>query len=155
MKYACFMDSPIGRIGIAQEGEAITNVFFNNTVRPSVFDEKETPLLSDAIAQLKEYFSGTRKCFSLPLQPDGSEFERAVWQELQKIPYGEIRTYKEIAIAIGKPTACRAVGSANGKNPISIIIPCHRVIGANGKLTGYAGGLGVKKYLLDLEKRDR
>jgi len=152
MKYVCFMASPIGQIGIAQEGEWITNLFFGGTVQPEAFEIKETPLLIHAIAQLKEYFSGIRTSFSLPLQPRGSEFELAVWQELQKIPYGETRSYKEIAVQLGKPSSSRAVGRANSKNPISIIIPCHRVIGTNGKLTGYAGGLSAKEYLLGFEK---
>lgn len=101
--------------------------------------------------QLGEYFAGARRAFTLPLAPAGTEFERRVWRELGAIPYGETRSYAEIAQAIGRPAACRAVGRANGRNPIAIVIPCHRVIGSDGSLTGYGGGLDLKRFLLDLE----
>lgn len=111
-----------------------------------------TELLSMATIQLDEYFQGKRTVFSLPFKLTGTPFQLAVWKELQNIPYGQTTSYKEIAQKINKPKACRAVGMANNKNPLPIIIPCHRVIGSNGKLIGYAGGLKLKNYLLELEK---
>ena len=111
-----------------------------------------TELLSMATIQLDEYFQGKRTTFSLPFKLTGTPFQLAVWKELQNIPYGKTTSYKEIAQKINKPKACRAVGLANNKNPLPIIIPCHRVIGSNGKLIGYAGGLKLKNYLLELEK---
>lgn len=111
-----------------------------------------TELLSMATIQLDEYFQGKRTVFSLPFKLTGTPFQLAVWKELQNIPYGKTTSYKEIAQKINKPKACRAVGMANNKNPLPIIIPCHRVIGSNGKLIGYAGGLNLKNYLLELEK---
>lgn len=111
-----------------------------------------TELLSMATIQLDEYFQGKRTTFSLPFKLTGTPFQLAVWKELQNIPYGKTTSYKEIAQKINKPKACRAVGMANNKNPLPIIIPCHRVIGSNGKLIGYAGGLNLKNYLLELEK---
>ena len=109
-------------------------------------------VIKAVVKQFDEYFSGKRKTFDLPLNPKGSEFQKKVWKELKKIPYGETRTYKEIAAAIGNPDAARAVGNANNKNPIAIIIPCHRVIGSNRRLIGYAGGIDKKEILLKLEK---
>lgn len=111
-----------------------------------------TELLSMATIQLDEYFQGKRTIFSLPFKLTGTPFQLVVWKELQNIPYGKTTSYKEIAQKINKPKACRAVGMANNKNPLPIIIPCHRVIGSNGKLIGYAGGLKLKNYLLELEK---
>ena len=111
-----------------------------------------TELLSLATIQLDEYFQGKRTTFSLPFKLTGTPFQLAVWKELQNIPYGQTTSYKEIAQKINKPKACRAVGMANNKNPLPIIIPCHRVIGSNGKLIGYAGGLKLKNYLLELEQ---
>ena len=111
-----------------------------------------TELLSMATIQLDEYFQGKRTIFSLPFKLTGTPFQLAVWKELQNIPYGKTTSYKEIAQKINKPKACRAVGMANNKNPLPIIIPCHRVIGSNGKLIGYAGGLKLKNYLLKLEQ---
>ena len=109
--------------------------------------------MEEAARQLQEYFAGCRREFSLPLAPRGTEFQRQVWHALEGIPYGETRTYGEIARAIGKPKACRAVGMANHRNPLSILVPCHRVVGADGSLTGYGGGLEAKQFLLELEKR--
>lgn len=153
MKTAFFYHAPIGQIGIAEENGAITNLFFGNTVKPTAYECKETPVIQQAATQIQEYFDGKRKTFSLPLRPEGTTFECAVWQILQTIPYGETKTYGEIAALLNKPLASRAVGRANGRNPISILIPCHRVIGKNGTLTGYAGGLAAKKLLLDLEQK--
>ena len=119
------------------------------------FEIKETPLVKKTAAQLNEYFAGKRKVFDLPLKPEGTDFQRSVWQALLTIPFGETRSYREIAVQTGNPKACRAAGMANNRNPIVIIIPCHRVIGANGDLTGYGGGLDIKKYLLELEGSPR
>jgi methylated-DNA-[protein]-cysteine S-methyltransferase len=133
----------------------------DNGIRTIEFRPEDTPpglhnagnlLLGQAIAQLQRYFAGELREFQLPLDIIGTEFQRAVWHELTKIPYGEIRSYSQIASAIGTPKAVRAVGAANGANPIPIVVPCHRVIGSNGKLTGYGGGLPLKKRLLELEQ---
>lgn len=118
------------------------------TVRPT-----EIPLFTDLAQQLSEYFQGSRRQFELPLNPNGTEFQRAAWQALTQIPFGQTRTYAQQAAAIGRPKAVRAVGAANGKNPISIVVPCHRVIGKNGSLTGFAGGIEVKRRLLELESQ--
>jgi len=114
-------------------------------------ENADHPLLLQAEQQLQEYFAGTRQRFDLPLDFAGTEFQRKVWAALVSIPFGETRSYKQIAEQIGHPSAMRAVGAANGRNPVSIIAPCHRVIGANGKLTGFAGGLDIKAFLLSLE----
>ena len=115
--------------------------------------QQEDEVLKKAVSQLEEYFLGQRKEFTLPLNPQGTPFQKQVWEALRTIPYGETRSYKEVAIAIGNPKACRAVGMANNKNPIAIITPCHRVVGANGKMVGYAGGLGIKEALLEVESK--
>jgi methylated-DNA-[protein]-cysteine S-methyltransferase len=120
----------------------------------SFSNTKENALSKLAAKQLSEYIAGKRTCFDLPLQPDGTAFQQQVWQALLKIPFGETASYLDIAVAVGNRKACRAVGAANGKNPIPIIIPCHRIIGSNGKLTGYASGLPRKTYLLALESKD-
>lgn len=116
--------------------------------------QKETTLIKEAAKQLNEYFKGKRKVFDLPLDLSGTAFQTKVWQELLKIPYGKTVSYKDISIAINNPKAYRAVGMANNKNRIMIVVPCHRVIGSNKKLIGYAGGLKLKEYLLDLEKNN-
>lgn len=115
--------------------------------------DPDHPVIAAAITQLGEYFAGARTAFDLPLDPVGTEFQRAVWAQLLTIPYGETRSYADIARAVGRPTATRAVGAANGQNPLSIVAPCHRVIGSNGALTGFGGGLPNKIRLLDLESR--
>lgn len=117
--------------------------------------KRNDDFFEDIIRQLHEYFSGNRKEFKVDIDPDGTEFQKIVWQQLLKIPYGETRSYGEIAAEIGRPKAARAVGAANGHNPISLIVPCHRVIGSNGDLTGYAHGLNAKRWLLELEKLHR
>ena len=109
------------------------------------------PILTESLRQLRAYFSGELREFSLPLDPRGSEFQKRVWRQLQTIPFGEVRSYAQIAEAIGSPRAVRAVGAANGANPLAIVVPCHRVIGSSGRLVGYGGGLPLKKRLLDLE----
>jgi methylated-DNA-[protein]-cysteine S-methyltransferase len=138
-------------IGITEENNAITEVFFGRDM-PAACTKAETPLIKKAAGQIEEYFSGKRKKISLPLALRGTEFQMAVWEALQTIPYGETRSYGEIAVQIGRPKAARAVGMANHNNPISIIVPCHRVIGHNGKLVGYGAGLPIKEYLLNLEQ---
>ena len=114
----------------------------------------ETPLLQEAEEQLNEYFAGARREFDLPLAPKGTPFQKAVWAEMCRIPYGETRTYGQLAAAIGRPSACRAVGGACHCNPIAILQPCHRVVGRSGRLTGYAYGVEMKQYLLELEQQE-
>lgn len=154
MKNIFFYETNIGQIGIEENGRAITNIYFSKEADSPAADLKETDILKEAKAQLDEYFAGKRKSFDLPLAPDGTAFQHRVWKALQEIPYGETRSYGEIARAIGSDKAARAVGMANNRNPIPIIIPCHRVVGANGKLVGYGGGLEIKAQLLHLEKQD-
>jgi len=139
------------KIIITEENNAITGVFFSEK-NPSGYIKAETPLIKKAASQIEEYLNGKRKKFSLPLAMHGTEFQMDVWRALQSIPYGETRSYKDIAELINRPKAVRAVGMANHRNPISIIVPCHRVIGHDGSLTGYGGGLPVKKFLLELER---
>ena len=149
-KYAFYYDTPVGRIYIAEANAAITDIAFSPI---SFAVETRTPLLTAAADMLHEYFRGERKIFDLPLNPQGTEFQKKAWDALLTIPYGQTRTYKEQAEYIGNAKACRAVGAANGKNPISIVIPCHRVIGTGGALVGFGGGLEVKRALLELENR--
>ncbi len=147
-----FYESDIGTIGITERDGRITNVYITNDELPQDMQLYETPLLKEAVKQLKGYLAGELKEFSLPLEPSGTAFMKQVWSALCEIPYGETASYKDIAEKVGKAKAARAVGLANNRNPIPIFIPCHRVIGANGSLTGYRGGLEMKKRLLDLEK---
>jgi len=137
---------------VAEEDGFITGIFFDSDSRAAAPRTEETPLIKRAAEQLYEYFKGERRIFDLPVKPAGTEFQKKVWGAVSRIPYGETRTYKEIAIEAGNALASRAVGMANHHNHIVIVIPCHRVIGHNGALTGYGGGLDVKKYLLELEK---
>jgi methylated-DNA-[protein]-cysteine S-methyltransferase len=143
---------PLCKLGIAEEDGTICRVFFNTGKTPDGFKKAETPLIKKAAAQLDEYFNGKRKVFNLPLNLNGTDFQIDVWKALQTIPFGETRSYGEIAVMIRKPKASRAVGMANNRNPIVIIVPCHRVIGHNGSLTGFGGGLELKRQLLELEK---
>ncbi len=145
------LPSPVGELTLVEENGALTGLYFGT--RCLLGEKGTSPLLEEAARQLQEYFAGCRREFSLPLAPRGTEFQRQVWHALEGIPYGETRTYGEIARAIGKPKACRAVGMANHRNPLSILVPCHRVVGADGSLTGYGGGLEAKQFLLELEKR--
>ena len=151
MNYQAFIETKIGRIGIAEEGQFLTHLWFHQKKSPAGAIEKWTPCLRDVAKQLDEYLDGKRKEFDLPLKLHGTAFQRVVWNALLTIPYGETRSYGEIAKQIGNPRACRAVGMANHWNPIAIIVPCHRVIGANGSLTGFGGGLPLKQQLLDIE----
>lgn len=153
MNNVWFYDCPIGTIGIAEEDGAISRIFFDSGKKLVAFNLLETELIKKAAMQLFEYFDGKRAEFDLPLALRGTEFQMSVWRELESIPAGQTRSYKDIAVKIGNPRSCRAVGMANNRNPIAIIIPCHRVIGKNGNLTGYAGGITAKQYLLELEKR--
>ena len=147
-----FYKFPIGTIGIEEENEQITQLYFPNDSIDSKASIEETPLIKEAYNQLEAYFRGELKVFSLSLNPSGTPFMKNVWKALCDIPYGETTTYKSIAEAVGSPKAFRAVGLANNRNPIPIIIPCHRVIGSNGTLIGYGGGLEIKSTLLNLEK---
>lgn len=147
-------NSPVGELTVVCEKGAVTGLYYGRRKPEGAGMEEARTELSDLVfAQLEEYFNGTRKTFDLPLAPEGTEFQKKVWDALHKIPYGETRSYREIAAAIGDEKATRAVGMANNRNPIAILIPCHRVIGANGSLTGYAGGLEAKKWLLEVEKK--
>ena len=152
------VDSPYGLLTLVAEGNRLIGLYMEGQRhRPSDsrFGERrpgpDIEPFTQTARQLDEYFSGQRKSFDLPISLSGTEFQRRVWAALQEIPYGETRTYQELAHFIGQPTACRAVGLANGKNPIGIIVPCHRVIGSTGSLTGYGGGLDRKQALLDSE----
>ena len=159
MRYVYFYDTKtkeLGTIGIAADENHITNLFFEYEIENIKKDKnyilRETFLIKKASEQLFEYLAGKRKNFELPLLKDGTDFQISVWNELIKIPYGETRSYKDIAVAINNEKAVRAVGMANNRNKISIFIPCHRVIGSDKKLVGYGGGLEIKKFLLNLEK---
>ena len=155
MKNIFYYNTKIGRIGIEENGTAITKIYFmNKDKQEEIIERNETILLKEAIKQLNEYFEGKRSTFDLPLEPGGTEVQNKVWNALKEIPCGDTRSYGEIARIIGNEKASRAVGMANNKNPIPIIVPCHRVIGANGKLVGYAGGLDIKEKLLNLEKNN-
>ena len=154
--YYDYLDSPIGRLLLVLDGQGLRRVHFENgrhRLRLHEEWQRGPGALHEARAQLKAYFAGKLKTFDLPLAPEGSEFQQQVWLELLRIPYGETTSYGEIARRIGDVTASRAVGAANGQNPLAIVVPCHRVIGANGSLTGYGGGLPVKRFLLDLEQQ--
>jgi methylated-DNA-[protein]-cysteine S-methyltransferase len=153
------VDSPVGRLTLVADGDDLVGVYFANAALAAnapppgwVRDERR---LRPAAAQLAEYFAGERTRFDLPLAPRGTPFQRAVWAALLAIPYGETTSYGELARGIGSPTASRAVGAANGRNPLSIVIPCHRVIGADGSMTGYGGEISRKRILLELEARVR
>jgi methylated-DNA-[protein]-cysteine S-methyltransferase len=151
-----YMKSPAGSILLARCEAGITHIQFEEgkyNVKPRPDWRREDGPLLEAVDQLRAYFDGRRFRFDLPLAPAGTPFQQRVWEALQRIPCGEKRSYGEIAKAIGFATGSRAVGAANGRNPIAIVIPCHRVIGADGRLTGYAGGLRIKKALLDHEER--
>lgn len=143
-------DTILGSVTFVEENGALV-VITTSPYQPKEEIYQETPVIKEAFRQLSEYFSGNRKTFNLPLLLKGTDFQKQVWQALLKIPFGETRSYKQIAEAIGNPKAVRAVGMANNKNPLLIVVPCHRVIGGNGKLVGYAVGLDKKEYLLRLE----
>jgi len=153
MRSSVVIETIIGKIVITEENHTITNVDLYRDAVIENFFQKETPLLKKAVEQLEDYFKGTLKEFDLPLAPNGTKFQQSVWRALQDIPYGETKSYGEVARSIGNPKAARAVGMANNRNPIAIFIQCHRVIGVNGKLVGYGGGIDIKEILLGLEKK--
>lgn len=143
---------PIGVLGLVDDGQGLSRVFLRREDSPAPAEEGETPLTRQAAAELEEYFAGKRTSFTVPLSPQGTPFQLSVWQALRDIPYGQTRTYGEIAAAVGRPRAARAVGMANHDNPLLIFTPCHRVVGKDGSLTGFACGLEVKRRLLELER---
>lgn len=144
----CIYHSPIGPLYLESSGTALIRAAFSGA--PG--DDRD-PILEEACRQLDQYFQGVRRQFDLPLDPAGTDFQKAVWAALRTIPYGQTVTYGRLAALVGNPKASRAVGGANNRNPIPVIIPCHRVIGADGTLTGYAGGLDKKRFLLELEQK--
>ena len=150
--------SPVGELTLVASDKGLVAILWENDSPDrvklgAVAESAEHPVLAAAETQLKQYFAGSRTAFDLPLDFRGTDFQKSVWAELLAIPFGETRSYGEIAAKLGRPKASRAVGAANGRNPISIVAPCHRVIGSTGKLTGFAGGLEAKDYLLKLEGR--
>jgi methylated-DNA-[protein]-cysteine S-methyltransferase len=154
VKQHTVIDSPYGPLTLVADDGVLCGLYMvGQRHRPpeETFGERDDTLFNEATGQLRDYFAGELKEFTLELRLAGTTFQRGVWEQLRKIPYGEIRSYGELAEALGNPGASRAVGLANGKNPIGIIVPCHRVVGANGSLTGYGGGLDRKKRLLDFE----
>jgi methylated-DNA-[protein]-cysteine S-methyltransferase len=155
VKYT-IMNSPVGPLSIAGDEAGLHYILFvtgKRAARPDPnWQETECNVVRETIRQLEAYFDRKLSRFDLPLRPEGTPFQLAVWRELENIPYGEVISYGELAGRIGRPNASRAVGAANGCNPIPIVVPCHRVIGSNGKLTGYGGGLPIKEALLELER---
>ena len=142
-------DTPVGPLGLEEEGGALRRLYLPG--QPAEPAGEETPALARGRAELLEYFQGKRRAFDLPLDPRGTPFQRRVWDALAAVPFGETVTYGALARRVGSPKAVRAVGQANHRNPLPILLPCHRVVGADGSLTGYAGGLELKRFLLDLE----
>ena len=154
--YYDYLDTPIGRLLLAVDGEGLRHIDFESDRHPTPIGadwERGRGALHEARAQLIAYFEGRLTVFDLPLAPQGTQFQQQVWLELLRIPYGATATYGGIARHIGDASATRAVGAANGRNPLPIVVPCHRVIGADGSLTGFGGGLPVKRFLLDHEQR--
>jgi methylated-DNA-[protein]-cysteine S-methyltransferase len=154
------IESPIGQLYLVGGDAALCGIVFRKTwpgfkKRFEVLEESESPVLREARKQLSEYFNGKRESFDLPMKLDGTVFQNRVWASLAKIPFGKTITYKQQAVSIKSPAAARAVGRTNGLNPFCIVLPCHRVIGSSGALTGYAGGLKAKKYLLELEGSEK
>jgi len=151
------VDSPVGPLLLAASDAGLHVIEFHAprhvAPRGPAWTAGDHPVLRETARQLEEYFAGTREAFDLPLAPEGTAFQRQVWQTLATIPYGRTISYAELAERVGRPRASRAVGAANGRNPLPIVLPCHRVIGANGSLTGFGGGLPTKRFLLDLEAR--
>ncbi len=147
------MDSPLGPVYLAADDSNLTAVSFSDNEKIIPIDSPVPEVLKLARNQLEEYFLGKRTEFTIPLKPEGTLFQKQVWQELEKIPFGETNTYSELALKLGSATYTRAVGLANGRNPIAVLIPCHRIIGSGNKLTGYAGGLWRKKWLLQHEMK--
>jgi methylated-DNA-[protein]-cysteine S-methyltransferase len=146
------IDSPLGELLLAGDGRALTALRMG--AAPGAGWRRDRAAFREAAGQLRAYFAGELREFDLPLAPPGTEFQRGVWAALREIPYGQTISYAELAAAVGRPRAARAVGAANGRNPLAVVIPCHRVIGTGGALTGYGGGLARKRLLLDLERRN-
>jgi len=154
MKQYCYYKAPIGRLLLIGEDGVLEELHFPNSAEHALIKDDwicNEDSFSDILQQLGEYFAGRRKNFDVKINPTGTDFQRRVWQELQNVPYGKTASYGEIAQRINNPKACRAVGGANRKNPVPIIVPCHRIIGSDGSLTGFGGGLELKKDLLRLE----
>ena len=149
--YTTCYPTAIGPFEITGNQKGILTITFNK--EPSVTDRDLPECMRECLRQLDEYFEGRRKKFNVPLQLEGTDFQKAVWRQLQKIPFGRTASYGDVARAVGSPKAFRAVGNANNKNPVPLIIPCHRVIGSDGKLVGFGGGIWRKEWLLDHEKR--
>lgn len=148
------IDSPVGPLMLAADDNGLRHIEFRDNRHPadrSDWHGGDNEILDATVAQLREYFDGERRDFDLPLAPQGTEFQRVVWQELARIPYGATISYAQLAQRVGNASAMRAVGAANGRNPLPIVLPCHRVIGADGSLTGFGGGLPTKQFLLRLE----
>ncbi|MDQ2178917.1 methylated-DNA--[protein]-cysteine S-methyltransferase [Marinifilum sp. D714] len=157
MLYFDIINTPIGDLLLLASDKGLKKILFEDQLKPFEISstwEQSTEKLSEAKEQLLAYFNNQLIQFELQLDPDGTVFQKQIWKELEEIPFGETKSYQDIANSIEKPNACRAIGMANSKNPIPIIIPCHRVIGKNGKLTGYAGGLDIKAKLLQIEGID-
>jgi methylated-DNA-[protein]-cysteine S-methyltransferase len=156
MNYVTFVDSPIGRLSLYSDGEALTGLYMEKREPPGDWvPGEDIDVLKSAARQLKEYFTGARRDFDLPVALHGTAFQCKVWEHLKSIPCGETWSYGQLAQRIRQPTASRAVGLANGRNPVSIVVPCHRVIGSDGSLTGYGGGLERKQWLLEHERNMR
>lgn len=158
-RYRTTIASPVGDLTLVAHDGGLAALGWAGAEKaavqtPASVERPDHPVLIAAACQLAEYFAGMRRTFDLPLDPAGTPFQQAVWRELLSIPWGETRSYADIARAIGQPSATRAVGAANGRNPLAIVAPCHRVIGADGGLTGFAGGMAAKRLLLDLERQD-
>lgn len=150
------IDSKIGPLYLVASEVGLKGIFWKRQSVPMIMAHEaggpESQILEKTVSQLTQYLEGQRKEFDLPLDPEGTEFQKRVWQKLSEIPYGMTRAYKDIAVELGDANASRAVGTANGRNPLSIVVPCHRVISADGTLGGYAGGLSIKTFLLDMER---
>lgn len=147
--YIDYLETPIGYLEISASPEGVSSIVFSEGVRLDTV--VKSAMTESCRTQLREYFEGRRRVFDLPLAPKGTDFQQSVWRSLQTTPYGKTASYRDIALSINNPKAVRAVGAANGKNPISIVVPCHRIIGSNGTMTGYAGGLERKRWLLKHE----
>jgi methylated-DNA-[protein]-cysteine S-methyltransferase len=156
--YFDYLESPLGELLVVGNGEHVTRLYLPNhkrAVQPNDLWRQTAEPFKQARQELAEYFAGTRQVFDVPIHAEGTPFQQRVWEQLAQIPFGMTISYAELARRVGQPNASRAVGNANGRNPISIIVPCHRVIGADGRLTGYAGGLDNKRWLLDWECGER
>lgn len=158
MTLAKQLDSPIGRLRLVATDQGLSHLLFDQQAGDDMGSDGDSaeadnhPVLAAATAQLEEYFAGQRQEFDIPLDLSGTEFQQAAWSALADVPFGETRSYRQQAEAIGRPRAVRAIGAANGRNPVPIVLPCHRIVGSDGSLTGYGGGLPIKEFLLDHEQ---